>query len=107
MEDRIFGTQSGKSLGAVVGLFPATTLATARTPSSTTAWKPVEDTMGRTGQVSGDAVRFGMPRKDLHVTLDGVEIKPALGLGSWVAFKKDGNTAKSLRAALHQTNSAK
>jgi Domain of Unknown Function (DUF1259) len=92
MEDRMFGTQSGKSLGAVV-LFLATILATAQTPSAPTDWKPVEDAMGRKGQVSGDVIRFGMPRKDLHVTLDGVEIKPALALGSWVAFKKDGNAA--------------
>ena len=38
----------------------------------------------------GDAIKFGMPRKDLHVSLDGVDIKPGLALGSWVAFKKDG-----------------
>jgi hypothetical protein len=27
-----------------------------------------------------------LPRSDLHVTLDGVTIKPALALGGWVAF---------------------
>jgi hypothetical protein len=87
----MFATKSGKFLGAV--LFLAATLATAQTPSSTTDWKPVEDAIGRTGQVLGDVIRFGMPRKDLHVTLDGVEIKPALALGSWAAFKKDGSAA--------------
>src|SRR5215469_4506664 len=92
MEDRMFGTRSGKSLGTVV-LFLATTLASAQTPSSANDWKPVEDAMGRTGQVSGDVIRFGMPRKDLHVTLEGVEIKPALAFGSWAAFKKDVNAA--------------
>jgi biotin operon repressor len=35
-----------------------------------------------------------MPRKDLHVMLSSVEIKPALALGSWAAFKKDGDTAR-------------
>ena len=30
--------------------------------------------------------RYGLPRSDLHVTLDGVAIKPALALGGWVAF---------------------
>jgi len=93
MEDRMFGTESGKFLGSIVVLFLVTILATAQTPPSTTDWKPVEDAMGRTGQVSGDVIRFGMPRKDLHVTLDGVEIKPALALGSWAAFRKDGNAA--------------
>lgn len=68
-----------------------TTLALAQ--ASSPDWKPVEDAMGRSGQVSGDVIRFGMPRKDLHVTLDGVELKPALALGSWAAFKKDGAAA--------------
>ncbi len=31
-------------------------------------------------------MRFGMPRKDLHVTLGEVAIKPGLALGSWAAF---------------------
>ncbi len=56
-------------------------------------WKQVETAMDRPGQVqSGGVIRFGMPRKDLHVTLDGIEIKPALALGSWAAFKQDGAT---------------
>jgi hypothetical protein len=57
-------------------------------------WKAVEDAMGRTGQMQpGDVIKFAMPRKDLHVTLGGVEIEPALALGSWAAFKRDGNQA--------------
>ncbi|MBZ6077996.1 DUF1259 domain-containing protein [Microvirga puerhi] len=35
--------------------------------------------------------RVGLPRTDLKVVLDGVEIKPALALGSWLAFKPMGN----------------
>ena len=31
--------------------------------------------------------RYGFPRSDLSVTLDGVAIKPAFALGGWVAFK--------------------
>jgi len=55
-------------------------------------WKKVEDAMGRPGQVQpGDVIRFGMPRKALHVVLNGVEIKPGLALGSWVAFKRDSS----------------
>ena len=30
--------------------------------------------------------RYGLPRSDLHVALDGVAIKPALALGGWLAF---------------------
>src|SRR5712671_3809737 len=37
--------------------------------------------------VAGDVHRYGFPRTDLNVTLDGVTIKPALALGGWVAFK--------------------
>jgi uncharacterized protein DUF1259 len=37
--------------------------------------------------VSGDVHRYGFPRSDLQVTLDGVTIRPALALGGWAAFK--------------------
>ena len=75
------------------------TLATGQAPSPTSpngasGWKQVEDAIGRPGQMQpGDVIKFGMPRKDLHVVLSGVEIKPALALGSWAAFKRDGNGA--------------
>jgi hypothetical protein len=86
-------TDSRHFLSIIIVLFLAMTLATAQTSLPTNDWKPVEDALGRTGQVSGDVIRFAMPRKDLHVTLDGVELKPALALGSWAAFKKNGNAA--------------
>ena len=38
------------------------------------------------GQDAGNIARFSMPKKDLHVTLDGVELKPALALGSFMHF---------------------
>src|SRR5882757_8422883 len=50
-------------------------------------WKKVDDTFGRKPAVSGEVHRYGFPRTDLTVTLDGVTIKPALALGGWVAFK--------------------
>jgi hypothetical protein len=49
-------------------------------------WKKVDAALGKTGMVSGEVHRYGIPRSDLHVTLDGVAIKPALALGGWVAF---------------------
>jgi hypothetical protein len=52
-------------------------------------WKKVDTKLGRTAAVSGDVHRYGFPRGDLHVTLDGVAIKPALALGGWAAFKPD------------------
>ena len=50
-------------------------------------WEQVDDVLGRKPAVSGDVHRYGFPRTDLKVTLDGVTIKPALALGGWVAFK--------------------
>jgi Domain of Unknown Function (DUF1259) len=50
-------------------------------------WQKVDAAFGRKPAVTGDVRRYGLPRTDLHVVLDGVAIKPALALGSWVAFK--------------------
>src|SRR5262245_58533097 len=50
-------------------------------------WQKVDDAFGRKAAVSGDVHRYGFPRSDLSVTLDGVAIKPAFALGGWVAFK--------------------
>jgi Domain of Unknown Function (DUF1259) len=50
-------------------------------------WQKVDDILGRKPAVSGDVHRYGFPRTDLSVSLDGVSIKPALALGGWLAFK--------------------
>jgi hypothetical protein len=49
-------------------------------------WKKVDVALGKTAAVSGEVHRYGLPRSDLHVTLDGVAIKPALALGGWISF---------------------
>lgn len=50
-------------------------------------WKTVEDVFGFPGaNLPGGVVRFNMPRKDLHVTIAGTEVKPGLALGAWAAF---------------------
>jgi hypothetical protein len=70
------------------------TTSAASAGASTIEWKQVEEAMGRPGQMQpGDVIRFGMPRKDLHVRLDGVDIKPGLAFGSWVAFKQESGGA--------------
>ena len=57
-------------------------------------WSQVADALGKAGTVMpGGVYRVGLPRTDLHVTLDGVEIKPTLALGSWLAFEPMGNDA--------------
>src|SRR6185437_2811646 len=55
--------------------------------AQTIAWQKVDAALGRTAAVTGDVHRYGFPRSDLHVTLDGVTIKPGLALGGWAAFK--------------------
>ena len=55
-------------------------------------WKPVEAAMGRGGVAqAGDVYRFNFPRGDMRVMIGDVQIKPALALGGWVAFKKHGD----------------
>lgn len=46
----------------------------------------LEQVLNRPGQKTGEVVRFGFSRTDLHVTVDGVTIRPGLALGSWAAF---------------------
>jgi hypothetical protein len=51
-------------------------------------WPSVDQAMGRPGAVQPDGVhRYSFPRSDLRVALDGVQVKPALALGSWAAFQ--------------------
>lgn len=70
------------------------TIAQANGQPSAGDWKGVESALGRSGSVQpGDVYKFGMPRKDMQVTVEGVAIKPGLALGSWVAFKKMGTEA--------------
>ena len=37
--------------------------------------------------MQGEVHRYGIPRSDLQVTVDGVTIKPALALGGWLGFE--------------------
>jgi hypothetical protein len=55
-------------------------------------WKAVEQALGKAGSMQpGDVYKVSLPRSDLKVTVNGLELKPALALGSWVAFKKTGD----------------
>ncbi len=73
------------AVASVIGLaiFPSS--------AAETDWSKVAAALGKSGAVMpGEVYRVGMPRTDLHVTLDGVELKPTLALGSWVAFDGTG-----------------
>ncbi len=57
-------------------------------------WNKVDQALGRSGAaMPGDVHRYGFPRSDLHVTVDGVTLLPALALGGWLAFKAEGEGA--------------
>ena len=64
----------------------------AQNTSTSSEWKAVEQALGRAGQLQADgAYKFGFPRGDLKVTVDGVKVRPALALGSWAAFSSSGD----------------
>jgi hypothetical protein len=55
-------------------------------------WQAVEKAIGVAGSMQpGDVYKISLPRSDLKVTADGVAVKPALALGSWLAFKEVEN----------------
>src|SRR5438445_13147947 len=57
-------------------------------------WDAVAKAIGRAGtEMPGGVYRVGIGRSDLTVTLDGVQIKPPLALGSYLAFQKSGKEA--------------
>jgi hypothetical protein len=52
----------------------------------------VGEALGKSGSAApGGIYRVGLPRTDLKVTLDGVELKPGFALGGWLAFEKMGD----------------
>jgi hypothetical protein len=58
-----------------------------------TDWFVVDTILTRTAAVSGDVHRYGLPRSDLSVSLDGVVLRPGFALGGWLAFEPIGDKA--------------
>jgi hypothetical protein len=80
---------------ALVGLVGAS--AQTAKPQDGQPWKPIQDAMGWPGKLQPDgAFKFGMPRKDLRVSVNGTEIKSTLALGSWIAFAGDPGHAMAM-----------
>lgn len=64
------------------------------TASAETDWSKVDRVIGKKGSdLPGGVHKYGLPRSDLHVSVDRVAIKPSLALGSWLAFEPSGNGA--------------
>jgi hypothetical protein len=81
-------------------LLLAAALITVAAPSAAaqaTSMPGVAEALGRAGtDQPGGVVRFSFPRTDLAVVADGVTLKPAFALGSWIAFKSMGRTAMAM-----------
>jgi hypothetical protein len=83
-----------------VAMLVALSLATASAPlaaqqpaPSKSKWSAVEAALGRPGTMQpgpANVIKFSFPRSDLTVVAAGVTLKPALALGSWVAFEDVG-----------------
>jgi len=72
----------------------SSTLRAQRIDTSQADWTGVEQALGRRGLPQpGGVMRFGFPRGDLHVSIGDVQLLPALALGGWVAFMRNGATA--------------
>lgn len=57
-------------------------------------WSKVDQALGKPGtNQPGGVHKYGLPRSDLKITVDGVAIKPTLALGSWIAFIPTGSGA--------------
>jgi hypothetical protein len=69
-------------------LLTASTFAQAPAPFD---WTQVESALGRKGTLQpGDVYKFGLPRTDLKISVGGIQLKPALALGGWLAFEGTG-----------------
>jgi hypothetical protein len=55
-------------------------------------WSKVDQALGKAGSNQpGGVHKYGLPRSDLKVTVDGVPLKPTLALGSWIGFMPMGS----------------
>ena len=76
---------------AMMALASLSLLCAVHATAAETDWKKVDLVFGRTAAVSGAVHRYGLPRSDLKVSLDGVQLKPGFALGGWVAFEPMGD----------------
>jgi hypothetical protein len=77
-------------VGSVL-ILAASATALSAAPVDAAAWEAVDKILGRPGKVfPGDIHKYGWPRSDLHVTVEGVRVEPTLALGSWGGFMKTG-----------------
>lgn len=77
-----------------VSILVSARLAAQAAPSPSGDWSVVEQALGRKGAPNpGGVIKFSFPRTDMSVSVAGVQVRPALALGSWVAFEHTGDGA--------------
>jgi hypothetical protein len=82
---------------ALLVLISFSALASGSSAPSAGAWDAVDKVFAAPGKdMPGDVHRFGWPRGDLKVSLDGVSIEPPLAIGSWAAFKRTGSGEEAI-----------
>src|SRR4051812_13109764 len=65
--------------------------------ADSTDWKTVDQAMGQAGKPQPDgAYKYSLPRSDLKVRAASVTLKPALALGSWVAFHQESGKTMAM-----------
>jgi hypothetical protein len=65
--------------------------------SAAGSWARVGEALGKPGKVMpGGIYKVALPRSDIKATLDGVDIKPGLALGGWVAFMPMGRKSMAM-----------
>lgn len=76
---------------SLVAFFSVAGNAQSSSAGESAGWAPIQNVLwGRGVPQPGNVLKFGFPRTDLAVTVNGVALKPSLALGSWVAFKYSG-----------------
>jgi hypothetical protein len=76
--------------------FVAAVIAAAATAASAAEidWSKLDQAIGKPGAVQpGGIHKWGLPRTNLKITVDAIQLKPTLALGSWVAFMPMGSDA--------------
>jgi hypothetical protein len=91
MEDTMNRTMIALSLLGVVCWFAAPAEGDATSGGLDT--KAIDQAIGKPGELKDDVYKVSLPRKDLSVSLNGVQLKPGFALGTWLAFKQAGRDA--------------
>jgi Domain of Unknown Function (DUF1259) len=82
-------TMSRNSIIRAVALTALCSAVVTQAHAQTPDWSAADRALGRSGAPQpGNVHKFAFPRSDLSVTLNGTQLRPALALGSWIAFKR-------------------